>query len=145
MNQIYLSGGMSGLTMEEQTEWRKYVIHFLQKESLLRGSKDRVSYYNPPEFFNFEEILHKTEREVFEYDITRLKESKLVIVNFNNPNSLGTAMELIVAKEYGIPVIGLNVEKHNLHPWLIECCTRIFEDMDEMLYYVADFHLPRFV
>ena len=136
---IYLSGGMSGLTMDEQMKWRKRI-----KDALAYGdynSNKKTTFFNPPEYYNFEEINHKSEREVFEFDLNNLRSSNLVIVNFNAPNSIGTAMELMLAKELHIPVIGLNKDGVELHPWLVECCTRICDNMKELVSHVADFYL----
>ena len=50
-------------------------------------------------------------------------------------------MELAVAKEYKKPIIGLNENGYELHPWLIECCTRICDTMDELIEHVINFYL----
>lgn len=136
---IYLSGGMSGLSLEEQTNWRnrfcdavKYSDYDLEKNPI---------FFDPTKRYSVFEEEHKSEREAFEYDLNALRKSDLVVVNFNAPNSLGTAMELILAKEYHIPVIGLNKEGITLHPWLIECCTRICDDFKEFVDHVVEFYL----
>ena len=76
-----------------------------------------------------------------EYDLNALRKSDLVVVNFNAPNSLGTAMELILAKELHIPVIGLLKDNIALHPWLIECTTRMCDNMRELVDHVVNFYL----
>ncbi len=76
-----------------------------------------------------------------EFDLNKVRHSDLIICNFNDIYSLGTMAELAIAYERRIPVIGLNVDEQTLHPWQIEFCTRIFNDMDEMLDYVKDFYL----
>ena len=62
-------------------------------------------------------------------------------MNFNAPNSIGTAMELMLAKEYHIPVIAFGTNNKKIHPWLIECCTRVCDTMREAVDHVADFYL----
>ena len=74
-------------------------------------------------------------------DLYKLKNSDVVIVNFNDKWSLGTQSEIAIAYDRGIPVIGLNENKQELHPWQEEFCERIFNDIDEMLDYVEDFYL----
>lgn len=136
---IYLSGGMSGLSWEEQVRWRNNI-----KEAIKFGDHDiekKVTFFSPPDYYNFKSTQHKSEREVMEYDLYNLRKSDLVIVNFNDPNSLGTAMELILAKEYRIPVIGLNTKQNTIHPWLSECCTRICDNVVELIGHVVDFYL----
>ena len=76
-----------------------------------------------------------------ELDLHKLRNSNLVIVNFNDMYSLGSMSELAIAYDRRIPIIGLDVNKQELHPWQIEMCNRIFDDMDEMLDYVEDYYL----
>lgn len=136
---IYLSGGMSGLTLDEQTKWRKQI-----KDAIKFGDyyyEKNPIFFNPTQYYNFEEKNYKSEREVMEFDLYNLKKSDLVIVNFNNIYSIGTAMELALAHEYNIPVIGLNRERVKLHPWLSECCTRVCDDMKELVEHVVNFYL----
>jgi len=137
---IYLAGAMSGLTFDEQVKWRKQV-----KDAILYGGYDyeySPYFFDPTMYYNLEEPLrHKSEREAMEFDLYNLKKSDLIVVNFNKADSLGTAMELIVAKENGIPIIGLNKNGEELHPWIVECCTRICDDMYELVEFIVDFYL----
>lgn len=125
VNSIYLAGGMTGLTFEESNEWRKYL-----------NGKLVHNVINPNDYFNPHENNHSSEKEVRNYDLMLLKKCDLVIANFNAPNSIGTAQELAVAYENHITVIGLNENKYELHPWLVECCERIFSSIDELIEYV---------
>lgn len=136
---IYLSGAMSGLSLNEQLKWRNKVINAIKS-----GDYDLVkspTFFSPPEYYTFEDENYKSEREIFEYDLYQLRNSDLVIVNFNSPNSIGTAMELVLAKELHIPVIGLNKNNEVLHPWLIECVTRMCDNMTELVNHVVNFYL----
>lgn len=138
--QIYLSGGMSDLSYEEYTKWRNQI-----RNEILYGDNDKTKnpvFFNPPDYYDFEEISHKSEREIFEFDLNGLRKSDLVIVNFNDPKSLGTMAELILAKEYNIPVIGLNQDnKKQLHPWLEECVTRMCFSLREVADHVVKYYL----
>ena len=138
---IYLSGGMSGLSFEEQTAWRRDLKNCINDSYKYGSYQNKPVFFDPTKFYNFERKQHETEREVFEFDLNGVRKSDLVIVSFNDPKSIGTAMELIVAKEHNIPVIGLNVDSKELHPWLTECCTRIFTDMEELVDYIKGFYL----
>ena len=137
---IYLAGGMGGLTFDEQTKWRKQV-----RDAILYGCYDyeyKPLFFDPTQYYNFEEPLkHKSEREAMEFDLYNLKRSDLVVVNFNKPDSLGTMAELAIAYEHRIPVIGLNKEGIELHPWQIEFCDRICDDMYELVKHIVDFYL----
>ena len=138
---IYLSGGMSGLSYAEQTQWRDKIKERIRVRCGQHSLVNHPIFFDPVKFYNFQEVRHKSEREVFEFDLQNLKDSRLVIVNFNDVKSIGTAMELILAKDRGIPVVGLNKDKVELHPWLAECCTRICDDMDELIDHVVEFYL----
>ena len=102
-----------------------------------------VKAVNPNDYFNFKEEQPKyvSQREIMELDLHKLRNSNLVIVNFNDMYSLGSMSELAIAYDRRIPIIGLDANKQELHPWQIEMCNRIFDDMDEMLDYVEDYYL----
>lgn len=136
---IYLSGGMGDLSFEEQSKWRKQVIN-----AILFGDyhwEKKPIFFNPVDYYNFTEVRYKSEREVVEFDLNALRKSDLVIVNFNDPKSLGTCAELAIAYEMKIPVIGINKDGKELHPWLIEFTTRMCDNIREAVEYVIDFHL----
>lgn len=135
---VYLSGGMSGLSMEEQNKWRLQVINAIKYNN---ECEKKPVFFNPVDHYNFEEQYHKSEREIFEYDLYNLRKSDVVIVNFNNPSSIGTAAELILAKEYHIPVIAFGVDGKDIHSWLLECCTRVCDDLREAVSHVVDYYL----
>lgn len=139
---IYLSGGMSGLSQEEQSVWRDRMAKAILTEADLRDyDKYDIVFFDPTKHYSLFDVEHKSEREAFEYDIHMLRNSNLVLVKFNAPNSIGTAMEIAIARELRIPVIGLNSSKYELHPWLIECCTRICDNNREIVDHIADFYL----
>lgn len=136
---IYLSGGMSGLTIEEQMKWRnrfKNAVRYGEYEPI----KNPI-FFSPPDYYSPSTDAHKSEREAMEFELANLRKSDLVVVNFNIPRSIGTAMELMVAKENKIPVIGLRENNVELHPWLIECCTRVCDDFRELVEHVVEFYL----
>ena len=139
---IYLAGGMQKFgkdDFDKSNDWRVYT-----KKALEGYEGDyKVSVVNPNDFFSFADNprKHDSEREVMNYDLHRVRSADLIIVNFNDPKSIGTAMEIAIAHEYGIPVIGLLEEDCELHPWLVCMTERIFDDKDKMIDYVEDFYL----
>ena len=136
---IYLSGGMGSLDLEEQSKWRKQVIN-----AILFGDyhwEKKPIFFNPVDYYNFTDVRYKSEREVVEFDLNALRHSDLVIVNFNDPKSLGTCAELAIAYEMRIPIIGINKDKVELHPWLVEFTTRMCDDIREAVEHVIDFYL----
>lgn len=136
---IYLSGGMSGLSFEEKFKWRSNIMSAIRYGDY--NYEKKPLFFNPVDHYNAEEVQHKTEREIMEFDLYHLRKSDLVIVNFNAENSIGTAMELMLAKEYKIPVIAFGTKDKEIHSWLLECCTRVCDDMRETVSHVVDFYL----
>ena len=136
---IYLSGGMTGLSVDEQTKWRKQ-IQYAIKNTYFDLSKKPI-FFDPTDYYMPNLSEGKSEKEAMEFDLNALRKSDLVIVNFNAPNSIGTAMELMLAKELHIPVIGVNKDGYQLHSWLVECTIRMCDDMSELVNYVVDFYL----
>ena len=139
--QIYLAGGMGKFgkeNFEKSNNWRLYCKSIL--ENFDAGIN--VTVINPNDYFNFlDEPRYASEKEVMEFDLHKVRNSDLIIINFNDKYSLGTMAELAIAYEKRIPVIGLDIDKQDLHPWQQEMCSRIFYNIDELLDYVEDFYL----
>lgn len=139
---IYTAGGMGKFGKEnfdESDKWRKYC-----KQTLENYSCDyKVKVVNPNDFYNFvdEPPRYISEGEVMRFDLHKLRQSDLVIVNFNDVYSLGSMAEIAIAYDRGIHIIGLNEGNQELHPWQICMCERIFNNIDEMLDYIEDFYL----
>lgn len=138
---IYLSGGMQKFGKEEFEKGNKWRIDFRWFFENC-GFRYQVKVWNPNEYFNFvDEPRYESELEVMRFDLYMLSRSDLVVVNFNDEKSLGTMAEMAIAYNKNIPIIGLNTERRNLHPWSQCMCERVFDDSDELLEYVRDFYL----
>ena len=139
---IYLCGGMGKFgkdNFDEGNKWRKYC-----KQALETCECDfRVRAVNPNDYFNFvdEPPQYNTQDEVMRLDLHKLRNSNLVIANFNDMYSLGSMAEIAIAYDRNIPIIGLNESEQELHPWQICMPERIFNNIDEMLDYIEDFYL----
>ena len=139
---VYLAGGMGKFgkdNFDEGNRWRVYCKKVLENYE----GKYSIELINPNDFFNFREEppRYASQREVMEFDLNKVRSSDLIIINFNDMWSLGSMAELAIAYERRIPVIGLDDQNHTLHPWQVEMCARIFNNIDEMLDYVEDFYL----
>lgn len=124
---------------DEGNQWRVYC-----KEALENYECDyKVKVTNPNDYFNFVENppTYETQREIMEFDLNKVRNADLIIVNFNDVYSLGTMAEIAIAYEKKIPIIGLGRNKQELHPWQIEMCNRIFNDINELLDYVRNYYL----
>lgn len=141
---IYLAGGMGKFGKDKfnvGNNWRVYCKSIIDEYSVDKSTN--VTVINPNDYFNFidEPPRYESQREVMEFDLNKVRNSDLLIVNFNDMYSLGTMAELAIAYDRRIPVIGLNIDNAILHPWQEEMCARIFIDIDETLNYVKDFYL----
>ncbi len=137
---IFLSGAITcfGKTsFNYGNEWREELKDRLEK----MDSKYKVSVTNPNDYYNFLSVEYDSELEVQKFDLDKVKNSDLVIVNFNVRTSIGTSKEIAIANEYNIPVIGLNENDLELHPWDINDCRRIFTDKEKLIDYVHKFYL----
>jgi len=118
----------------EANEWR---IDLKGEIEQISGGK--VKCCNPNDHFNFlDDTTYESQREIMEYDLYKVRNSNLLIVNFNDPSSIGTACEMAIAYDKKIPIIGLceSVKIEKLHPWLKCFCNRIFTDREELILYV---------
>lgn len=139
---IYLCGGMGKFgkeNFEKCNKWREYCKHTLENYEC----NYRVEAINPNNYFNFVDNppQYESQSEVMRFDLHKLRNSNLVISNFNDMYSLGSMAEIAIAYDRGIPVIGLNESNQELHPWQVCMCERIFDNIDEMLDYIEDFYL----
>ena len=137
MFKIYLAGAMSGLSMAEQNEYRVMIEDYLEKCDSIYN----VHCWNPVDYYNFIDKNHETEREIMEFDLDKVRQSDLIIVNFKHHLSLGTMAELAVAYDRGIKIIALNEDHEDLHPWQTEMSFRIFDNMKTMLKFIKKFYL----
>jgi len=127
---------MSGLTLEQMNKWRL-------DASLLLGMDFYITI-NPVNFYNFElDRSTYTDREVKEFDLTAIKNSDLVLVNFEYPDSIGTAIELHMTHDvWGIPVIAFGGDINKVHPWMVVSVTKYLKTLDEAVAYINEFYLP---
>jgi nucleoside 2-deoxyribosyltransferase len=129
---------MSALSFEEQSKWRNQIQDAIKFNY---DCEKKPIFFDPVKYFNFTEKRYQSEREVMEFDLNGLRNSDLVIVNFNDPKSLGTCAELAIAYEMKIPIVGINKDGQELHPWLIEFTSRMCTSLKEAVEYVAEFYL----
>ncbi len=131
---IYLAGGMSNVDWKDQTYWRYLVKEYFKESDM------NTKVISPPDYYNFESPTHDNELEVMNFDINCIRACDIVLVNFNSPKSTGTAMELMLAKELRKPIIGVNTQRVDLHPWLTCCCDKLFDDLTRACQYISDYY-----
>ena len=143
---IYLAGGMGNFgdkDFDKSNSWRLHCKSELNSFAHNFYTNYSLKIINPNDYYNFKDspARYKTQREVMEYDLNHVRTSNLIIVNFNDVYSLGTMAELAIAYELKIPIIGLNKDDLELHPWQIEMTNRIFNDLDKLLDYIEQYYL----
>ena len=141
---IYLAGGMQKFGKKDFNESNYWRVHIEQELMKLDcGRQTRIC--NPNDYYSFYDNSprYSTMREVMEFDLNKVRNSDLIIVNFNDLKSLGTMAELAIAYEHRIPVLGLCSEENYpmLHPCQKEMCNRIFGDIDELIEYVVHYYV----
>lgn len=135
---IYLAGGMSGIPSEEYTKRRKTIkgLLFLRKPDNLL-----LNIIDPSKYYNYDFKYHETEKEILRWELNKVRNSNLIIVDLTVEKSVGTIIELAIAYENKIPIIGVNVDKENIHPWLEEICDRTFTNINDGVDYVTGYYL----
>lgn len=139
---IYECGRMSGLTIQQMRAWRDCFKATITQVAENIGAKIKVC--NPCDYYNFETIRHQSELEPMKFDLARVKESDLVVVNLEGLNiSIGSIIECYEAWKNNIPVLafGSKTDYENLHPWIKCCITRVDEDYRECINYISDFYM----
>lgn len=141
--EIYLSGKMGGLTHEQYTEWRNKIA------LLLAEIGENVEIFDPAKKYNYEIMAHQTEKEVMRYELRKIEQCDLVILNLKNADtSVGTMFETAYAFKNNIPILGFITEKDIIqnpetviHPWLLEACDRIEFDIPHLIDYVKKYYI----
>ena len=125
---------MTGLSFDEYNEWREFL------KERFEDLNPKVHVINPGDYFSLEEVEEggeEVQRRAMNFDLHKVRNSGLLICNFNAPKSLGTMAEMAIAYDRGIHIIGLNTEYKKLHPWSELMCEIIFDDVDDLIAYVA--------
>ena len=139
---IYESGKMSGLTMKEMRAWRDCFKTTITQ--VAENSDVKVKVINPVDYYNFEFPRHQSELEIMQFDLARVKESDLIVVNLDGlSTSIGTIIECYEAYKRDIPVLafGSDEDYEKLHPWTKCCITRHDKNYRECINYISDFYM----
>ncbi len=139
---IYECGRMSGLTTNQMRAWRDYFKTAITQVAENIGVNLRV--INPCDYYSFDVKRHQTEDEIMKFDLARVKESDLVVVNLEGLNvSVGSMIECYEAWKNDIPVLAFGNDKdyETLHPWVQCCITRRDKNYRECINYISDFYM----
>lgn len=129
---IYLSGAITGIPFEEANEWRDKIT-----DSLRELGEPNIHIFNPAIHFTELQVQTgiATNKDIMLTELNKLRKSDYVIYNCHYPGSLGSMAELAIAYERNIPILAFNNSDQELHPWIKEMCTRVFNTEEEMIHY----------
>ena len=134
--QVYTAGATKHVSNDESYLWRKSTRDCLEKVN----ERYNVNVFIPSEYFNYDTLLPKTEKQCMNYFLHKVSKSDLLLVNLDNSNSsVGTGMEVQKAFDTGIPIIGFGTK--NIYPWIKEHCDIVFEDRFDALVYIKEYYL----
>lgn len=88
------------------------------------------------------------EKEVMQFDLNMVRQSDIVIVNVGGiSESIGTAIELYEANRLDIPVIAYTEGdvNNNIHPWIENCLSTVQMNRSELITYIIDFYMDRYI
>lgn len=147
---VYLAGAMACYGKDDTTakDWRNQVKKWFKDQT------DNFKVISPTDYYEYGKTFHQTEKEVMRFDLRKVKEADVVLVNLNDlEKSLGTSDEILLAYLCGIPVIGFlkpktnvynsNEEITQLHPWKREQLDRIecaHDGMVKAMQYIKDYY-----
>lgn len=136
MKSIYLAGGITEIDWNQANEWRGELAR-----NIYEVTNHKWRCFDPCDHMNeFGEVI--SDAESVRYDLDHLRHSRLMVASFEfTQKSTGTLIELGVAYENNIPIIGYNPEKVELHPWIMEICTHICTSRDGLYQFLVDQYL----
>lgn len=137
---VYLAGAMSNLSFEEMNDWR------VKATKLFKQYPDNIHTINPVVHYNFEmDSSTYTNHEVKEFDLYQVKNSNMILVNLDHPNSIGTAIELECASRFwNIPVIAFGGENYFVHPWVELCLDKRCHSLEEAVEHIIEYYYVNF-
>lgn len=143
---IYLAGAMSCYFNTEQHDYPKRWREDAKK--YVRRFGNGISLISPTDYYEIGKNYHKSETEVMRFDLRKVRESDIVLVNLKDlNNSLGTSDEILYAFIKGKSIIGFlddETEYKNIHPWKKEEIDRIETGKDAM-YKALDYIYKHYV
>lgn len=144
---IYLAGKMSGLRKDDYNGWREELTEDLIAYAHSCGAN--VQIINPANYFDFDDMERHLEKEVMQFDLNMVRQSDILIVNIDNvSDSIGTAIEVYEANRLNIPVIAYSkcgIVNNNIHPWIENCLSTIQMNRSELITYIRDFYMQRYI
>jgi nucleoside 2-deoxyribosyltransferase len=129
---IYLSGPIMDEHLGNARAWRETA------KSLF---KDNFNILDPMRR-QFIDRQVDSANEIVEFDLQDVRESDILLVNYNKP-SIGTSMEVFyAAHDLGKFVVAFSpFEFENCSPWMVRYCTKILPTLEDACKYINT-HFP---
>lgn len=133
---IYLAGASKCLE-DEGRGWKESAEKILAEVSKNTGVCLDVT--NPIKYFSYSEPKYKTQKQVKQFYMYKIKQCDLLLVNLDDTDkSVGTGQEVQAAVMLGKPVIGFG--KKNVYPWISEVdCDVVFDTVFEAANYISEY------
>ena len=147
---IYISGKVSPDSVFGTHDWREGFCRELSKKSGLE-----VINLDPVKVEAEKNMDQKDSKLIFGKDCWLIKQADLVVVNLTDDISVGGSQEMLIAKYYKKPLVGISpkdgkfnrtekeilgkVYKDWLHPFVSVPCDKIVEDVDGLADFVKRF------
>ena len=136
---IYLAGGISHLSYEEATGWRRDLIEQagdraiildpMRGKEVLEGTK--AIALHPPEF---------SHDDIFGRNIADIESSNYMIVNWDSVKSIGTPMEVGFAYAEGVIVTSYCTTIYKSHPFMVGMSQVILDSLIDCLEWCIEDH-----
>lgn len=122
---IFLSGGMTGLTPEQQRGWR---------EKIKTTLKHKYFYFDPT-IFDVDNTDPEYQRKGYDYCVSGIINCDIFIINLNGAEkSVGTCQEIMLAWLMGKKIWGVwTGEKYESHPWIKQKLTAEYNSLEELI------------
>lgn len=130
---VYLSGASKCLK-DEGNNWRK------ECEELVEQLDWDMDVVNPNTFFNYSTMIPDTEKQCMTCLLHHVTKSDIILCNLDyTMSSVGTGIELGMARALGIPVIGFG-KGIEVYGWAEEMCDCVFDSAGEALSYIYSYY-----
>jgi len=136
---VYTCGAMEHISESDMKGWRLYMEENLPDVRFLHPTR-RIPLHKQMGDATME-TYNKLKRIVAQ-DIKDIKNSSLVVANLRDSEpgkKWGSVMEVALAWDWGIPVIGIVDKKQFKHPFIYTMCTEVHYDVDSAIDAVKDY------
>lgn len=128
-------------------KWRDLLTIELTDTANINGAD--IQIINPATYFDFDNMDRHLEKEAMQFDLNIVRQSDIVIANVDGiSDSIGTAIEVYEANWLNIPVIAYTysgVVNDTIHPWIQECLSTVQMTTYELIDYVRDYYMVRYI